>query len=353
MAWYQGHGDISLKVMLNVDGYQDTPLPALHYAASQPEVWCYYLGKLLLPLSLCTEPAVELRTSVLSWQPMLALGSAAAIFASAVMWRRKSGSAASSWFLYSALWFLLTLLPSSSIFVLPDLAAEHRCYLPSIGFFAAVAWAWAALSERWPRMGNAALGLVALAFSILTFQRLPVWSDPILFWTDVTEKAPKSHRAWSNLGTYLAMKGDAKNGIVMLHKALEIEPRHGNSAMNLSKLLLNENRPKEALAACHRHIEAHPLASQSVAVMTRVGQCYTMLERHGEALALLTQLLKWAPNDPEIHAALAVSYSHQRQLPNALHHAKRVNALHPADAKWQQIVVQLEKALASQDSAAN
>jgi Flp pilus assembly protein TadD len=346
MAWYQSHGEWSLAAILNVDGYKDTQTPSWQYAISQPQVWWSYLAKLAAPVGLCAEPAVPVRDSPLAWQFLLSLGAMLTVFVLLIRWHvRQRGGASLAFF--GAVWFLFTLLPSSSIFVLPDLAAEHRSYLPSVGIFTALAWAWATLAPRKPQLSKALLGVVLILSSVITWQRLTVWSDPILFWTDVTAKNPGSHRAWSNLGTYYAMSGDIDTGIKHLRTALEVEPRHGNSATNLAKLLLDKNLPREALEVCAKHIKAHPSARNSTAVVNRVAQCYAMLAQHDDAIPIWRMVIQHLPDHSESHAGLALCYAAKRDYALAVHHAKQVVRLDPQNSYWRTALREIETAAAT------
>lgn len=98
-------------------------------------------------------------------------------------------------------WFFLNILPES-LSVGLDIVYEHRLYLPSVGFYAVIAYIMARMFElAWERRMKVPITVTALIlifFSVNTYARNMDWSDELSLWSDNVEKAPfipKPHEA--------------------------------------------------------------------------------------------------------------------------------------------------------------
>ncbi|MCH8157379.1 MAG: hypothetical protein IID18_06460, partial [Nitrospinae bacterium] len=86
----------------------------------------YYLLKLLLPINLNFEPDIRLVSGFTDWEWMAALAVMGGL--AWVVYRQKSVLLKCAVF-----WAWLTILPTSSIIPLKQIAIEHRTYLPGLG----------------------------------------------------------------------------------------------------------------------------------------------------------------------------------------------------------------------------
>ncbi|MGB9079867.1 MAG: hypothetical protein WCD00_01120, partial [Desulfuromonadaceae bacterium] len=94
-------------------------------------------------------------------------------------------------------WFYVTLLVESSIIPIVDVIFEHRLYLPSAGFFLAIASASAGiLAQRESTRKKAwiALAGICLILTTATIRRNTVWSDELRLWEDTARKSPNKAR---------------------------------------------------------------------------------------------------------------------------------------------------------------
>ena len=112
---------------------------------------------------------------------------------------------------------------------LADVMVEHRVYLPSVGFFVAVATAGAALAARLApgRFARAYVvaGLVlATGLALATRERNRVWGDEVALWTDVVAKGPGNARGHLNLGATLYERGRVDEAIPEIRRAVELRP---------------------------------------------------------------------------------------------------------------------------------
>lgn len=117
---------------------------------------------------------------------------------------------------FSALWFFITLLPSSSFIPFQEALAEHHLYLPGAGACIAAGLVAARLTSRlsraespWRTPAVAAVVAIMLLFAGLTVARNRIWNDELALWKDTVEKTPAT---WStHYGYGDALRRDAEH----------------------------------------------------------------------------------------------------------------------------------------------
>jgi len=124
-------------------------------------------------------------------------------------------------------WFYLTLAVESSIVPIRDVIFEHRVYLPSAGFFLAVA-ALAALTvhkrQSLKPVALTILLLCCLALGITTFVRNQVWGDALTLWQDTARKSPNKGLVQANLAVEYLKRNMPDKALPLYLKAIELSP---------------------------------------------------------------------------------------------------------------------------------
>ena len=105
----------------------------LYFLSQLKVITGYYLLKLLAPFNLNFEPDIGLFKSGLNWGWVIGL--IILLLIGTIFYRQKSNLIK-----FGALWFFITLLPTSSFIPLKQLATEHRTYLPGLGFSLILGW---------------------------------------------------------------------------------------------------------------------------------------------------------------------------------------------------------------------
>ncbi|MFQ5957335.1 MAG: tetratricopeptide repeat protein, partial [Candidatus Brocadiales bacterium] len=112
---------------------------------------------------------------------------------------------------FSTLWFLVTLIPTSSIFPLGEFMTCYRLYLPGLGFYlllvAGVHKVFCYLGARrgieqkqlWQTELVVFISIV-LFYSVCAYEHNKVWKTDITLWEDVVKKSPNKLRPYYNLG---------------------------------------------------------------------------------------------------------------------------------------------------------
>jgi protein O-mannosyl-transferase len=323
----QHGGGFSLANALNIVNRGDEPREHWHYMVTQTTVVMAYLQRILWPAGLNLDPEWPVYRSLLETPVLLAMSVLAALTAGACwVWRTHRADVRARLAFVFTLWFFVTVSVSSGIVPLPDVMADHRSYLPSVGIFALVAclldglrtWNWQPVFARSLAPGLAVLCTGALAWT--TCVRNQVWRTPERLWEDAVAKSPGKYRTWGNLGSAYSLGGNQDEAVKCYRRALEIEPRHGNSMFNLSNSLLLLNRPEESLETTSRLIETDKAAANNPAVVYTLALALQGVGRFDEALSVLTNLTAAMPDYHDAHKALGIIYLKRNQMRFALRH---------------------------------
>jgi protein O-mannosyl-transferase len=139
-----------------------------------------------------------------------------------------------AWFRIGIFWFLLTLMPTSSLVPLSDLAVEHRMYLPmTLGLCLIVGWAVTQIPARW---GSGFMIVLIALLGMLTLLRNGVWTDEVRLWQDAVKKNPWSSRTHNNLGKAYYENGRLDEALFHFLKANETLQTHFARQYNLANL---------------------------------------------------------------------------------------------------------------------
>lgn len=178
------------------------------YFLTQTRVVATYLRLLLVPVGQSLIWDSPLYESFLSVPVIAAIVLHGVILLSAVAFFRKSHQnlQAGEWHLgvlqrivsLGIVWFYVTMVIESSIIPIHAVMFEHRIYLPSVGFFMAIA-ACALLMTRFyaARIKTVRMLLVVLCLVLggLTLARNQIWNDPLSLSEESHRKFPDNHLA--------------------------------------------------------------------------------------------------------------------------------------------------------------
>jgi tetratricopeptide (TPR) repeat protein len=194
-------------------------------------------------------------------------------------------------------WFFLALLPESSVIPIDDVINEHRVYLPSVGFFAAVAAGGALLAGRVRRADPARLTwltalLLSVVLAVATLRRNAVWADDVALWSDAAEKSPNKVRPLNNLAYALATARRHEEGVAVLRRAVSLDPKNPIVRNQLAAALLGLGRTAEAEPHLREAIRLDPASPEPIfnlaVMLSRTG-------RAAEAAGWFRRFLEVAP----------------------------------------------------------
>ncbi len=201
------------------------------------------------------------------------------------------------WIITGALWFFITLAPTSSFIPLNDLAVEHRMYLPMSLGLSLIAGVGIKTLPAFLRLRL--LVVLLAAFAITTASRNTAWISEISLWKDSARKNPFSPRPHNNLGKAYFEKGDLTQANYHLEKSVANIPGFVANQYNI--------QDPESFLARRSLIAGKDNANK--------------LESSG-ALKIIAELV-------EPHYNLASVYLDQRQLDDAQREYLKTLALRP------------------------
>jgi Flp pilus assembly protein TadD len=164
-------------------------------------------------------------------------------------------------------------LPTTSVVPLFDLASEPRIYLALGAVAVLVALALDVATRRAPRVGTAIVLVVVVVLGVVTQRRNEAWQDPVRLWTDALAHAPAKARVFRNLLRAYEQRGD-EAGMV--------------------RVATTEVTALESLRARRPH---------DPELLTALGNAYARVGRASEALLVLGEAARLAPEDPLARAS--------------------------------------------------
>ncbi len=312
------------------------------YMVTQFRVLASYLRLLLLPVGQSIDHDVPLRHSLADPAVLASLALALGLLglASVALARsNREGEPHRPELRLAALgifWFFLALSVESSFVPLPDLLVEHRLYLPSVGFFAALA-ALAFVARRHlaaARPGAAALVVPGLSAAVLALggaalARNDLWRDEVRLWEDAAAKSPGRARVHQELGRLYLEAGRVVDAELSLRTAIQLDPRDPSPRSALGAALRRQGRLDEALAS---YREALALAPDHADIQYNMGLLLASERRFPEAIAALEAAARLRPEVADIHNALGATYAQVGRLADAVAELRAALRIDPGHA---------------------
>lgn len=283
----------------------------LQYLQTQMFVWLHYGRLFFLPVGLTADTD---STLIANWHDTrVVAGIVFAVFLLRLAWSASKTPALRP-VAFGIAWFLLALLPASSIFPLAEVSNEHRVFLPFIGLSLAVVWGVFVLAERsataqsrLPTIGSITCAVVLVFIgsnAVATYDRNKVWRSAETLWRDVTEKSPLNGRGLMNYGLTQMRQGKYEEANRLFERAQAFLPNYATLEINLGIVTDRLDQP-------------------------------TVAEQHfSRALAL-------APDYPAAHFFYARWLAAQARSIDAIDHLQRAIRLSPADIEARYLLLEL------------
>lgn len=298
-------GDLVGKSLLTIAHGGNDFSHALHYALTQPGVWLRYLSLFLWPFPQNADPDIPLVNTAADPSFWAAAGGLLLIFCLPAVVSRSPSKRFFGESISAGLgWFALTISPDSTFVPLPDLMAEHRTYLPSVGLCLVLAIVLCRHSMDRKLTWIASTMCLASLF-IATLKRMEVWGSPESFWADVCAKSPDKPRPWINLGAahYDAERlSEAENAFVRSIQAAPTVP----AIANLAAVHLALNNPERAYEIAKSGLPLRP-SGYDAALLGGLANSSVRLRRWDDAIWAYSELLQIQP----------FSLAHRMQLAGA------------------------------------
>ena len=205
---------------------------------------------------------------------------------------------------FGVLFYYLAHSIESGIIPIPELAFEHRSYLPNLGLCLACG---DLLRTGFPKPIGARhvvplAALVPLLLGCATWRRNEQWRDPIAFWQDNVRRAPTKARAWGQLGKSLVLAGRPEEGLRALQESLRLRSLAGveddnviYDTVNLAEALRGLGRIDEGLARIEDELDRPMKAAPRAALYLARGNLQLEQQRFPLAAASYREALRHQP----------------------------------------------------------
>ena len=291
------------------------------YALTQLKAVVLYLRLALWPDALSFDYGMGLVTGVRSVALQGAVIAVLIAAAAAALVRRPALG-------FPAVWFFLTLAPSSSIIpVATQTMAEHRMYLPLAGVAALAAFALFRFAGRAALPAGLAL---ACALGLLTERRNAVYRTAESLWADTVAACPGNPRAHNNLGFLLLHEGRTAEAAEHFGTALRLYPDYADAHFNLGNAFLQTGRNAEAAGQFEETLRLHPDYADAC---VGLDVALTGLGRPAEAMAWLERAARLAPDRPDIRFNLGRALMAEGRNTEAAAQFEEALRLFPDDAE--------------------
>jgi len=225
---------------------------------------------------------------------------------------------------FCVLWFLGNLVIESSVIPLA-IIFEHRTYLPSMLISLSVILFWQRyIKLKWP--GVALACAVTVMFSLWTYQRNDVWSDPVKLWRNCVKKSPKKARPHNNLGLAIEKQGLLNEAINHYIEAVRINPDFVEAYYNIGHVMQELGRADEAV---ENYLEALNIKPDYWKAHHNLGNVMQGQGRADEAIKHYLKALNMGFDLDKVHNNWGHALLKQGNMDAAINHYKEALSINP------------------------
>ncbi len=199
---------------------------------------------------------------------------------------------------FTALWFPAAFLVTGNVlWPVGTIMAERLVLLPSVGpallLGLAIERAWTAARRTRPALVFlTAVATFALALGYTS--RARVWANEAHFYEISALDAPKSAKAWYNLGLARGAAGDFEGAEAALRRALEIYPKFDRAAYFLAEALIEQGRPEAAVEVWEKYVGLTP---DDAGALSQLATLYLATDRFADARRTAERLVGLDPTN--------------------------------------------------------
>jgi Flp pilus assembly protein TadD len=206
---------------------------------------------------------------------------------------------------FLSLWFFINLAPRSSFAPRPDLAVEHRMYIPLIAIVCLFVMLAIYINKLFLKysihtkvFGRICFLIIAILLGGLTFQRNKVYKTNLRLWENTLKIAPKNPRAYNYLGIEYHNRGQDAIAEKCFKKSLCIIPGYDLACNNLANLYAIRGRLNKAIELYEKSLETKP---HSLETLSNISKTLVKVGRLNDALKYISKALKLQPDNKKIN----------------------------------------------------
>ncbi|MCL0045387.1 tetratricopeptide repeat protein [Nitrospinaceae bacterium] len=304
-------------LVIKTDPYSHMIDRGLYILTQIKVVISYYLAKLIFPINLNFEPDIRLVSGFFDWEwigsLIIGVGIAIGIFYQKSILLK-----------CAFIWALITILPTSSIIPLKQIATEHRTYLPGIGINMGLGILF--LRSASHRKVIPTLIILLIIYGFLTMERSLDYRSEINLWEDTVRKSPYKSMVHNNLGTAYLSKERLKEAQKSFEISSALSPSSTDPYINMGHI---HSRNKEWDKAKLKYDLALKLGANRSQVFFNSGLMRLKLNKPAEALPFLLEAIKIKNHRALYHQELGNAFRMLKQYDSALKSYRKVLELEP------------------------
>jgi Tfp pilus assembly protein PilF len=304
--------------------------PLYDQLLTQLRAWVHYLGTLLVPLNLNVDYDFAISHSFLEPQVILSVFILALV--AMIIWKISKSIPAVGFF---ALWFTVTLLPTSSVIPLEDVITDRWLYLPSVGYAVILALVVERIFRAKVRTGSRAgklvffflCALMVELYGVATLLRNFTWTTDWTLWEDAAAKSPNKSRPHIGLGLAMTNAGHIEEAIGEFKKAIQLDPEDGRAYLNLGYIYFRQGKLREAAQAFKKAMTISPRLLPEC--HNNLGMAHLRQGRIQEAIKEFQNALEIRPLYSSPYFNLAGIYDKQGDVDRAISCLEKITRFEP------------------------
>jgi protein O-mannosyl-transferase len=236
-------------------------LSVYNYMISMPFVWLYYFKSFFLPNTLSADYDWVALQSAANWRFFVGMLFIIVLVVVIFITSKKKSTRPIA---FGLAWFILALIPSSTVIPFAEILNDHRVFYPYVGLMISVCWSIFLMLKYFEKeiKSNVLYKFVIAIYMLLiiggnayaTHERNKVWKTDETLWKDVTIKSPQNGRGLMNYGLTQMAIGKFDIALFYFEKAQEITPYYATLYVNLAvckgavgRIIEAENDYKKAM----------------------------------------------------------------------------------------------------------
>ena len=305
-------------LVIKTDPYSYMIDRSLYILTQIKVVISYYFVKLIFPINLNFEPDIRLVSGFLDWEWVVSLIIGVCI-AIGIFYQK------SILLKCAFIWALITILPTSSIIPLKQIATEHRTYLPGLGINMGLGILFLrGVSHR--KLIPPTLFIFLVIYGLLAMKRSLDYRSEINLWQDTVRKSPYKSMVHNNMGTAYLSKERLKEARKSFEVSSALSPSSTDPYINMGHI---DARNKEWDKAKLKYDLALKLGADRSQVFFNSGLMRLKLNKPAEALPFLLEAIKIKNHRPLYHQELGNAFRMLKQYDSALKSYRKVLELEP------------------------
>ncbi len=144
------------------------------------------------------------------------------------------------------------------------LTAERYTYVPYIGLFYIFGqWVSSIEAVQFRKIVLGLFSVVSIAYSAVTWDRIGIWKNDILLFSDIIEKYPNVYFGYWMMGNFEKVGGNLQSALQNYNKSLELDSTFDDSYYNRAAVLDAMGNNRAAIADYSKCIRINPKSADA------------------------------------------------------------------------------------------